>query len=56
MNKVYLENLSHVFVSPLRRALETAYYLFKNHPNFLNIIFILDPDIREHLNSSCDVP
>ena len=32
-----LPNLELVFVSPLRRALETAYFMFKDHPNFRSI-------------------
>ena len=34
----------------------TAYLLFKGHPNFDNIRFILDPDVKEHLHTACDVP
>ena len=49
-------NLTHVIVSPLNRALMTAYLLFKKHPNFGNIRFIVDPDVKEHLHTACDVP
>jgi len=27
-------NFKEVWVSPLRRTLETAYFIFRNHPNF----------------------
>lgn len=40
----------------MRRALETAYNVFKDHPNFANLTFIVDPDLREELFVSCDVP
>jgi len=43
-------------VSPLRRALQTAYLLFKDHPNFNNIEVIIDPNIRETLGSPCSIP
>ena len=51
-----IPKLTHVIVSPLNRALMTAYMLFKEHPNFGNIRFIVDPDVKEHLNAVCDVP
>lgn len=45
-----------IFVSPMVRALQTAFLLFKDHPNFANIKVIIDPDLREHIQSSCDIP
>ena len=51
-----LPNVKIVVVSPLRRALETAYHTFKAHPNIGNIRFILNPDVRESMNSICDIP
>ena len=45
-----------VFVSPLRRTLETTYYMFKNHPNFSKINFIILPTLRESLNTVSDIP
>mmetsp|Transcript_2928 Transcript_2928/g.4970 ORF Transcript_2928/g.4970 Transcript_2928/m.4970 type:complete len:93 (+) Transcript_2928:256-534(+) len=50
-----MPNLKYVLVSPLRRCLQTAYYLFCEHPNFEKVKFILDPNLREHLHSPCDV-
>jgi len=47
--------VSTVFVSPLRRTLETAYNVFKSHPNFNKIQFYADPSIREGLGYSCDI-
>jgi len=38
-----------VFVSPLRRALQTAYIMFKNHPDFGKIKFIVHPQMRENI-------
>ncbi|CAI2377197.1 unnamed protein product [Moneuplotes crassus] len=45
-----------VFVSPLRRTLETAYLIYHAHPDFENIRFIVLPVIRESLNTSSDIP
>lgn len=49
-------NVHTVFVSPMRRTLLTAYHVFKNHPNFDSIKFIVCPLMREKLKSTCDVP
>ena len=49
-------NVHTVFWSPLRRALETAYHVFKAHSNFENIKFIVLPDMRESLGISWDIP
>jgi len=46
-------NIKAIFVSPLRRALETCYDMFKNHPNKPKII--ISPHFRENLLSSCDI-
>lgn len=45
-----------VFVSPLRRTLETAYHIFKTHPNFKMIKFIVVPNLRESMNTISDIP
>ncbi len=45
-----------MLISPFRRAVQTAYLLFKNYPNFNEIKFIIEPNLREHLDSPCDVP
>ncbi|CAK90511.1 unnamed protein product (macronuclear) [Paramecium tetraurelia] len=42
-----------VLVSPLRRAIQTAHYLFRDHPNKPK--FIVVPFLREMLSSSCDI-
>jgi broad specificity phosphatase PhoE len=52
-NKIKAE---YIVVSPLRRALETAYYTFKSHPNFDNIKFVLLPVLKEGLDTACDIP
>lgn len=43
-------------MSPLRRSLETAYNIYKAHPDFDRIRFIILPSIRESLNTSSDLP
>lgn len=45
-----------IFVSPLRRTLETAYYTFKDHPNFKKMRVIISPLIREKIGITGDVP
>merc|ERR1719498_2117395 len=51
-------NFQTVFVSPLRRTMETAYHTFKDHENFKSgkMKFILPPMLRELFSMSCDVP
>ena len=36
--------------------METAYHIFKNHPNFDKIDFVLAPEIREKIGISGDIP
>ena len=45
-----------VFISPMRRTLETTYNLFKNHPNFHKIKFVLHPHMIERLHVAADIP
>lgn len=45
-----------VMVSPLRRAIETAYNVFKNHPDFDKIKFVLVPNMRESMDLAQDNP
>ena len=49
-------NVGIVYISPLRRAIETAYFMFKDHPNFKNIKFIIHPIIRENIMTAGDIP
>ena len=51
-----LPNVKVILVSPLKRALETAYLIFKDHLNFKNIKVIVDPNLREILKNSWDIP
>ena len=51
-----MPNLKVVMISPLRRCLQTTYLLFRNHPRFNDIKFIIDPYLKEHLDSPCDIP
>ena len=44
-----------VVVSPLRRSIETAYYLFKLHENFKKIKFILYPFLSSRITTAADV-
>ena len=48
------ENVKLVLVSPLKRALQTAREIFKDHSS--NPKIVVYPQIREMLESSCDVP
>lgn len=45
-----------VFVSSMRRTLQTAYELFKNHPDLPSIKFILTPTMKEGLKRTSDIP
>ena len=45
-----------VYVSPMRRTLQTSYHIFKNKDNFNQIKFIVLPDLRENFFSACDIP
>jgi hypothetical protein len=40
----------------MRRTLETAHNLFKNHPDFEKINFIILPELREKMKAVCDIP
>jgi hypothetical protein len=42
----------------MRRSIETAYYMFKDHPNIRNnkLKFIVHPLLREKLHVSVDIP
>lgn len=53
---VSLEHVKTVMVSPLRRALQTAYLLFKDHASFSEIKFIVHPMLRENTHTVCDIP
>jgi broad specificity phosphatase PhoE len=45
-----------VLISPMRRTIQTAYYMFKEHPNFDSIRFILVPNAHETLCAISDLP
>ena len=45
-----------VYMSPMKRSIMTAYLLFKDHPRFTHIKFIVDPDLRPRLERACDIP
>ena len=45
-----------IMVSPLRRAIQTAFHVFKVNPNFKNLKFILAPLSRESMLGCADVP
>ncbi|EAS06325.2 histidine phosphatase family (branch protein 1) (macronuclear) [Tetrahymena thermophila SB210] len=51
----YQINYQTVYVSPLRRTLQTCIELFKNHPLRGNINFIIYPDIAEMLKKDSDI-
>ena len=43
-------------ISPMRRAMQTAYHLLKSHPQFATIKFIVEPLCRENIHGTCDIP
>jgi broad specificity phosphatase PhoE len=45
-----------VLVSPLRRAIQSAYFIFKEHPHFAQIRFVLAPLARERLSGAGEIP
>ncbi len=49
-------DIKYVFVSPLRRAMETSKILFATHPKKASIKFVVVPLIRETISSMNDVP
>lgn len=49
-------NVGYVLMSPLRRAVETAYHMFKTHPSFDKIQFIIVPYMREAVDTVWDIP
>ena len=49
-------NITHVFVSPLIRTLQTTQLMFETHPNLGKIKFIVHPLLREILDNSNDIP
>ena len=40
----------------MRRTLETAYYMFKDHKNFNTMDIVLHPMLREKITIAGDVP
>lgn len=44
-----------VFVSPLRRTMQTCVEMFKSHPNRSKIEFIVHPGIAEVLKKDSDI-
>ena len=40
----------------MRRTLQTAFYIFKDHPNWGSMRFIALPDLREKLQVMSDLP
>ena len=40
----------------MRRTLQTAALLFKDHPFKDKIQFVIKPELRENLCCSCDIP
>jgi len=44
-----------IFVSPLRRTLETCYHAFKDHPLKSKIKFVVTPLVSEIYSKVCDV-
>lgn len=49
-------NFVEVVMSPMRRTIETAFHIFKDHPNFKNIKFKINSVIREKVLIAGDFP
>ena len=47
--------IEEIYVSPLYRTLQTAYYIFENHPKKENIIIKIHPLITEIIASCHDI-
>ena len=47
--------LSTVVVSPMRRTMQTAYHVLKDHPKFSSLKFVLMPICREHIWTVGDI-
>ena len=54
--KIAQHEIACVVVSPMRRAMQTAYYLLKDREDFASIQFIVNPLCRELLGAAADVP
>jgi len=51
-----VRDIKTVFISPMRRTMQTASLLFRRHPDLNDIKFVVVPDLRENLCCSCDIP
>ena len=49
-------DLKYVFVSPLRRALQTSYYLLQKYPKKSRLQIYVHPLLREVLHNANDIP
>ena len=54
--KINKMNVRYVFVSPLKRTLDTCRGLFGTYPKKKDLIIKVNPLVRELLGSPCDVP
>ncbi len=45
-------DIEEIWVSPLHRTLQTAYYLFENHPNIDNLVMKINPYIIETMSGT----
>ena len=53
---IYTNKYKYVFVSPLRRTLQTSFHLFKNSSFLDKMTFLVHPMIREKLDGAGDIP
>ena len=51
-----LKDLRIIVVSPLHRALQTAFYVLGQHPRRQDITVIIDPYMREGMHWTCGIP
>ncbi|CAI2374853.1 unnamed protein product [Moneuplotes crassus] len=48
-------DIDMVLISPLRRTLQTAHYVLRNHPQKEEIKYVIHPGIREHVYGYCEM-
>ena len=55
-NNCHLPGLKAIMISPSRAALDTAFSMFCEHPNFEYMKFLIMPDLRERMQYSYSIP
>lgn len=55
-NIIESENITHVLISPLKRAMTTALESMKSHPNLSDAKFIIHPFLSSIFEAFVDIP